>query len=266
MEQALYITTVDKLRRYWTDDFNRVYFGQEFCQRLLPAPEAVRDAGVFAREHAVPLTLVTPYVTDTGMRSLERVLTVCADNDSGAEVVCNDWGVLHLLRTEFPQLQPVLGRLLNKQKRGPRIMNIIDKVPAPTRDYYRRSNLDVPAAGSFLRRQGIGRVEFDNLLQGLDFSGADPDLQRSLYLPFACISTTRFCLTALADSEADETTVGVLPCTQPCQRFGFTLVNPVMRVPLLRRGNAVFLINDHIPDAVGQGAVDRLVIQPEIPL
>ena len=266
MEQALYITTIDNLRRYWSDDFNRIYFGQEFCQRLLPAPETVRAAGVFARAHAVPLTLVTPYVTDAGLSAVERVLAVYADSGSGTEVVCNDWGVLHLLRRDFAGLEPVLGRLLNKQKRGPRIMNIIDKVPSPTRDYYRRSNLDVPAAVSFLRRQGISRVEFDNLLQGLDFSGADPAVRRSLYLPFAFVSSTRFCLTALADSEADETTVGVLPCSQPCQRYGFTLVNPVMRVPLLRRGNTVFVINDRIPEAVVQGEVDRLVIQPEIPL
>ncbi len=70
-------------------------------------------------------------------------------------MVVNDWGVLQLLRSEYPEFKPVLGRLLNKSKRGPRIMNIFDQIPPETQDYFQGSNLDVPAAVRFLKQQGI---------------------------------------------------------------------------------------------------------------
>jgi hypothetical protein len=38
-----------------------------------------------------------------------------------------------------------------------------------------------------------------------------------------------------------------------------------MRVPLLRKGNAMFYVNDNVPDNLADGQFDRIVVQPEIP-
>ncbi len=62
---------------------------------------------------------MTPFVTNRGLEQLEELLPVLAQTLPDAEVVVNDWGVLQLLRSEYPELKPVLGRLLNKSKRGP---------------------------------------------------------------------------------------------------------------------------------------------------
>jgi hypothetical protein len=109
-------------------------------------------------------------------------------------------------------------------------------------------------------------VELDNLLQGIDLDGTDNGIHTSLYLPFAFISTTRFCLTANCEDETKKEYVGVFPCNKECQRYTFTLVNPVMTVPLVRKGNTMFFMNDTLPDAVTKRQVDRIVIEPEIPL
>ena len=53
--------------------------------------------------------------------------------------------------------------------------------------------LSIPAIQQFLLANAIERVEFDNLLQGLNLNGITSDLHLSLYLPFAYITTTRFC-------------------------------------------------------------------------
>jgi hypothetical protein len=39
-----------------------------------------------------------------------------------------------------------------------------------------------------------------------------------------------------------------------------------MTLPLVRKGNTVFFMNDTLPEAVTKLQVDRIVIEPEIPL
>lgn len=264
MEQALYISHTEGLR-YLTADFTRLYFGVEFCERLLPTRAGLAAAIETVRERDLDFTFMTPFVTNQGLDLLERLLPVLAGSLPEAEVVVNDWGVLQLLRSEYPDCKPVLGRLLNKSKRGPRIMNILDRVPAETKNYFQGSNLDAPAAVRFLRKQGIERVEFDNLLQGLALEGSDPELHKSLYLPFAVISATRFCLTANCDDPLKTDAIGIFPCSKQCLDYSFNLYNPVMNLPLIRRGNAVFFVNEQIPEIISRQQVDRIVVQPEIP-
>jgi hypothetical protein len=263
MKQTLFISNPSGLK-YYQRDFTRIYFGQEFCERLLPSKDELEKVCDFSEKEGVPLTLVTPYVTDKGLTKLEKLIEFFAKKMPKAEIVFNDWGVFQFIEENFPELKPVLGRLLNKQKRGPRITNIIDQVPKETRDYYTGASLDVSATAGFLKKKGIMRVEFDNLLQGLDMSGLDKEIKRSLYLPYLFISTTRFCLTA--NCESGDSGVGVMPCHHECQKYTFNLNNSVMKRPLIRRGNTIFAINDNIPEAVSTGEVDRIVIQPEIPL
>jgi hypothetical protein len=263
MDQALYISKLSSIK-YFQNDFTRIYFGQEFCERLLPQKTDLENIIAFSSDNNVPLTLVTPYVTDKGLLKLEKLIAFFAQKMPKAEIVFNDWGVFQFIQENFPELKPVLGRLLNKQKRGPRITNIIDQVPKETREYYTGASLDVSATAGFLKKKNIFRVEFDNLLQGLDMSGLDKEIKRSLYLPYLFISTTRFCLTANCD--VGDTGVGVMPCHHECQKYTFNLNNPVMKQPLIRKGNTIFAINDNIPETVPKGEVDRIVIQPEIPL
>jgi hypothetical protein len=197
---------------------------------------------------------------------VEKLLDIVSSRAESPEVVFNDWGVYHMLARQFQSAQPVLGRLLNKIKRGPRIMNIIDQLPSACRSYYTGSNLDVPECAAFLTEKGIRRAEFDNVLQGTDFERIDSRIRRSLYMPYAVVSTTRFCLTAGCADPGRAGRVGIFNCSRECEQVSFTLHNPVMGRPLLRRGNTVFFMNESIPEAVPRRLVDRIVIAPEIPI
>jgi hypothetical protein len=265
MEQCLYISESAALQQYVPGDFTRLYFGTEFCERLLPSRNDLSAAIGLAGERGQAFTFMTPFVTNKGLENLEVLLQVLARRLPDAEVVVNDWGVLQLLRSKYPDLKPVLGRLLNKSKRGPRIMNILKQIPAETRKYFQGSNLDVPAAVRFLRQQGIARVEFDNLLQGLDIEGSDPALHKSLYLPFAFVSATRFCLAANCDDSEKINAIGVFACGRQCLDYSFNLHHPVMTLPLIRRGNAVFFMNETLPEPAVLRQFDRIVVQPELP-
>lgn len=265
MEQALFISKLRNLK-YFTKDFTRIYFGQEFCERLMPDKKKLKNMLSFIDKEDLNFTFVTPYVTNHGLMKLEPILTFINKKRPGSEIVFNDWGVFQYIKDECNELIPVMGRLLNRMKRGPRIMNIFDQLSESTKKYYQSSNLDVPYVEAYLRDQNIYRVEFDNLLQGLNLNGTDIKIKKSLYLPFAFISTTRFCLSAHCDKLEYFDYVGIFPCAQECQRYTFNLLNPVMSVPLIRKGNTIFFLNENIPDVVEKHQIDRIVIQPEIPI
>lgn len=265
MEQALYIAKTAHVR-YWKADFTRLYFGMEFCERLLPAASQLKKALTFARDNNLAFTLVTPYVTDKGLNKVETLITILSETKPDSELVFNDWGVFHLLREKKYPLKPVLGRLLNKMKRGPRIVHLKNLIPETSLDYFMTPGLSIPAIQRFLLTNTIERVEFDNLLQGLNLGGITPELHLSLYLPFAYITTTRFCLLS-SSAGSDEMKIGVSPCKKECQNHAFSLWNPVMTVPLIRKGNTIFFSNETIPGRqLEEKSIDRIVVQPEIPL
>jgi hypothetical protein len=265
MEQAVFIAKVDHLK-YCDENFTRLYFGNEFCERLIPSKEQLEKVLDCTEKRDLAFTMVTPYVTNKGLKKLEAVISFVAAKKPQSELVFNDWGVLQFVKQERLPVTPVLGRLLTKMKRGPRLMNILNRVPETTGSYFQKSNLNVPDVTNFLKDHGIFRVELDNLLQGIDLDGTDKEIRKSLYLPFAFVTTTRFCLSANGADSEKKTYIGVFPCKKECQTQTFHLDNPVMRLPLLRKGNTIFFTNDTIADVIKKKQVDRIVIEPEIPI
>ncbi|MCX5886409.1 MAG: hypothetical protein NT096_10955 [Proteobacteria bacterium] len=265
MEQALFISKVDNLKYFEdTDEFTRLYFGMEFCERLIPDEDNLKKVISFVNEKKIGLTLVTPYVTEDGLERVERLLKTLVELKPDSEVVFNDWGVFQVMEERYQSLIPVLGRMLNKMKRGPRLMNVIDKIPQESVRYYRTPGISVPGVREFLLKKRIGRVEFDNLLQGVDLERCGDEIKKTLYLPFAYITTTRLCLTALCDRPDKVKEVGITPCGHECQRYTFYLKNPIMITNLIRKGNTIFFSNEDIPDNLKM--FDRVVIEPEIPI
>jgi hypothetical protein len=239
MEYAIFASKVEHLK-YCDDNFSRLYFGNEFCQYLLPTVLDMEHVLDFAR--SLNFTLVTPYVTDEGLAALKSVLDLVSQRKSESEVVFNDWGVLSILRDQYPSLEPVMGRLLNKMKRGPRLVTVLNCMTEDSIEYFRSSNL--------------------NVFQGIAFDFGEMEL--SLYMPFAYVTTTRACLVNACDIPEKRDLVGIFPCQQECQKYTFYLESEVMPVTLVRRGNTVFFRNEEIPQ--GFGRVSRVVIEPEIPM
>lgn len=262
MEQAVFISkTVDL--SYVTQKYTRLYFGNEFCQRLIPCLSDFKLISEFVSKRKMDFTLVTPYVTDDGLRRLAPVFRYVIDHFDAPEIVINDWGVFKLVKDEFNYSNLVLGRLLTKQKRGPRLLNIKEKAPQEMFQHFEQSNVDVPVLTEYLSANGIKRVELDNLLQGLDRE--ESMLKASLYLPFGYITTTRFCLTASCESR--KKSLRTIPeCNKECRKYTFRLKHKSMPVDLYLKGNSQFFKNERVPDNLECLAIDRLVYQPEIPI
>ena len=91
IEKAIFISNTKNLG-YVTHAYSRLYFGIEFCERLIPSREELSAAIEFAGRNKMDFTFVTPFVTDNGMEKLARLLDCFSGDQRGSEIVINDWG------------------------------------------------------------------------------------------------------------------------------------------------------------------------------
>lgn len=259
MQRALYVTRLTDLDQA-DGRFDRLYFGAEFCQHRLPAPAVIVRAREAAVKRGWAFSLMTPYVTNTGLAQLEALLPLLTEGD---EVIVNDWGVLDWVAREWPQLCVVLGRLLTKQKRGPRLLNVLDKTPPEMLSHFRRSNVDIPQFSDFLTGEmRVARYELDNPLQGLE---RRPDVRASLYTPWMYVSTTRLCLVNHCENRT-QSLRAIFATDHACQKHQFTLTHENMPAVLHLVGNTIFVENETLPENLDALGIDRLVVQPRPPM
>ena len=261
----------------WLDGlpaFDRIYFGVEFCQHLLPTERDVRAAAGLCRERDLGLTLVTPYGTDALLPKLERLLEAADAPD--LEVLVSDWGVLQSLQDGSSSGRPVLGRLLNRMIRDPRVPAVershLGGDPPP--DSWRLSSLGSRSFRALLDRLGVERVESDVPPQGLHpLAGDGPRV--SVWLPFGAVASGRICSAHALGRPAEERFVPPDRCEAPCRRFEATLRPPWLQeqaTRLLLKGNTHFYRLDDtglqaaLAWARGDAAVDRIVACPDLPM
>ena len=258
MERAVLLATVPV--GGIPEGYERVYLGNEFCERNLPTPKELTRGLEAAKDASVPLTLVTPYLTDTGLSKVRKLLDILP---SGSEVVFNDWGLLASLNDHVP----IMGRILTYQRRGPRLINVIERLPEEAQAYLRDSPLSQESYRQFLHERGVTRAEFDNPLQGIGFSLSEDKapLKGSIYTPWVYVTTTRLCLSRACTKPEARDELGILPCERECRDLAFTLTHKSMPLPLLLRGNTVFYRNEKTPRDLGDRGFDRMVVQPAPP-
>ncbi|MHB8156742.1 MAG: hypothetical protein ACYDEQ_05055 [Desulfocucumaceae bacterium] len=256
--------------------FSRLYFGQEFCERLMPTAEDLAEAIYASREKKLAFTLVTPYVTEGGLEKAEILLSKLVELQPRCEVVANDWGLLYLLRRKYPTLEPVMGRLINKACRDPRIASHIKESPSDTLKMYSRCSASNPYMKSLLNILKVKRIEIDNLPQGLDDSLPGRGYLLSLYVPYGFISTGSICLTGSWGQKRDKKfRTSEKSCSRLCRYYSLEMRDLRGQVDnknnswrVFQKGNTVFyqqlegFLDKGLTWARDNGA-DRVVYQPE---
>lgn len=288
MERAVFITKISNLK-YVNDKYTRIYFGNEFCERLIPSILDIKMMLSYISNKGLFFSFVTPFVTDKGLNRIEMLLKFLNKEKVHCEVVINDWGVFYLINQKYPEFTPVLGRLLTKQKRCPILINLLKRekkmmrfqkdasnnhyiifqkiLPLDLDPYYKGSNVSsVPIIHNFLSRQSVRRIELDNTIHGLFLELPTDKIAVSIYHPYVYISTTFFCPTADCDQEK-KSSWKIKPCNKQCQRYVFKLRHKTMPKAIFLRGNTKFYKNSKLSiKELESKHIDRLVYSPEIPL
>jgi hypothetical protein len=287
VEQAIFITRVADLK-FVNSKYDRIYFGNEFCERLIPSARELSDVAGYCREHGLGLSLVTPYVTRRGLEALDRLFSWLRKNKMTCEVVINDYGVLDVLNKEYPEFTLVLGRLLTKQKRDPRIvrlnktlglqreflslpeedvLEIFTRAPKALLAHFQEANISVPIIQEFLKEYQIVRAEIDNLLQGIRLCVPQKGLGVSLYFPYGYIATSRLC-PALPFHKSHQFSRRILTCKKECRDLCWRLKNAYFPTVVYKVGSTIFFKNEKTPSLKELTAlgINRLVYQPKIPI
>ena len=259
-------------------EFLRVYWGCEFCETLIPGAASTARLAELARDKGLAWSLVTPYVTDRGLDRIGLLLARLPRELHPDEVVVNDWGVLRWLRREQAHIRPVLGRLMNKMIRDPRVASHLDDPRAPREavDALRGFSISAGSYRKFLEEKQVGRVEIDNPLQGLAVDFTAQEIPASIYLPFGYVTTGRTCLPGSLGMPPAEKFSHLGQCGRECGGTVLELKNT--RSPfetdrglrLYQRGNTIFYFQPPAQAAAGLEAaagcgVDRVIWQPELP-
>ena len=260
---------------------SRLYFGQEFCEYLIPSLAELEEAYAMAQQREWQFTYVTGYVTDAGLAKTRRNLEFLAEQDAPCEVVVNDWGVLAVIARELPQLQPVLGRMMIKQQRMARFSRVAfppvnleqidaleEEIQANQLRVLRGLHFVVRRYREELQRLRVRRLDLDIVPQGVDLPPDAWGFGVSCYFPWSYVTCGRNCLTASVNDPWREYVVVEGTCARPCRTLNRSTQLEKFGSRIAQRGNAVFVANTRYADhyLTGELPVDRVVLEPYIPI
>lgn len=264
-------------------EFSRLYFGQEFCQNLIPPPNEIEQSYYYSKQFGWEYTYVTGgYLTDAGINKVRANLERLREIGAATEVVFNDWGVLRMLRRDYPEFTPVLGRILNKQTRlglftvpsnDLPILNInlqtpVEQIRENQLEAYADISLSNPEYLKRLHEWGIKNVDLDIVPQGVKRPEDGWGLNLGFYYPWGFIATGRSCPTAGTIDPVRTYQMKDEPCPRPCRRYNCTPNVQPGEVPMFQRGPALMMFHSDyaIPYFQGKVKFERFIYEPYVPL
>ena len=209
MKTIKFINNIKNFNKYKKE--KHIYFGSETCEKKLFRLNDLKN--IVSKNNKQKITLVFPYLTPKYFDEVKKMFPfISLHRNIFCEVVFNDWGTFILI-SQYKNLKPVLGRLLNKQRKDPIVQNILDNtqpkmkfivennkqilitaksVPKTLIKYFQHTFLDVSFVQDFMLKNNINRYELDLLPWGTKLN-INKKIKLSIYYPYVAVSTTRYC-------------------------------------------------------------------------
>ena len=261
IDEIGFVHTLEELKTVANN--TRIYFGHEFCAYMLPSLNEINDIMRIAEHKNIGLTFVTPYVNESDLAKVKRLLEKIYKKYRYIEVVVNDWGIMNYIKENY-DYEIILGRLLTKQKRGyfisnknMEIMSIENlKLSKYDIEYLKSSILDNAYLSQYLGNIGVKRVGIDNLLIGLNNNKTRFSVD--LYFPYCYLTTSNYCRTYLINKGIKRFERVANNCERYCleDRRNITIAER----EIILKGNTQFYKNDKMPSNLNRFNVDRIII------
>ncbi|TDW06134.1 hypothetical protein B0G66_101569 [Bacillus badius] len=232
---------------------SRIIFGSEFCQHRLPTVRAVNKALDYCWKNGLEFSFATSYMHEEKFQELADILAVLNEqvkkHEKNIEIIVNDWGVYFYTKKRFPELDLVIGRLLNKSIRDPRVAHYYNESNAPEegKEFFKKTGLFSQSFRQFLGNGRVTGFEFDQLIQGNSLSEEEAEQTIGLHFPFGCTASGSACMVGFIDQNKADKFRGDPECKQQCQRYVFELKNKRhldMRNRVFQKGNSAFYSHD----------------------
>lgn len=255
----------------------RVYYGNEFCEFLLPTVEELTSFFLKASKMGLKVSLLTPIVTDVGVNRLRPLLTFLNREYPGTEIICNDWGVILWLKEEFQKLICISGRLINRMVKDPRFgkQDFLSFFSHEGLKYLQQTNYTVPVYQEVLNKYKIRRIEIDIAPQGIDMEMTSGLIPISVHIPFSYVTSGRYCLPqALPKITENKFSLKYHKCEKKCLDMCIIMskqIKPInnqlddqqlWKIELYRKGNTIFYLGSNIEEILKKDIFERIVYQP----
>lgn len=244
----------DFLASYWQKNYlthsyfagrtpDRFYIGNQFCHNLFPTEEQLFSIMDKMYSEGSEITLVFSYIREFMLLSvgklLEKVDNWCCIHGVNVEIVVNDWAMAEMLCGKTSRLRPVLGTLLNKRKKDPRM-----KYKSGDTSLFQQNSLNAGFYRDFLAEEfHIHRYEWESC----GYPQELPPGKNSLHLPFYQTNTSQYCPLYALCTTGDR---GIQQLAEHCPKFceKYALLYPE-HLHMAGRYNSLFGVDKTLPES-----------------
>lgn len=241
---------------------NRLYIGNQFCPHLIPDQELLSALLEKAQSEQLAVTVVFSYMREEQIAHTGKLFAQlahwCRKMHSQLEIVANDWGMLSLLKPYRDCLLPVMGVLLNKRRKDPRMQY---KIGLGDGKALRENPLNSDFYREYLKKTyGIVRFEQEACGYGI----ALPPGKNSIHLPYYQTNTSQYCpLYARCHEGSRGRQKEIKDCPQYCREYVFSYPDHLRMVgcynSLFAYDREILSEESRLPYDLSHGA-DRIVL------
>lgn len=229
---------------------NRLYIGNPYCRHLFPSEENFRLIAEKAKAEALELSIVSAELRSYSVEFAD--LQIALAKEWNAELVVNDWGMLQRASKALEPGQIVLGAVLNRRRKDPRMAYKAGL--AGREELLARNNLNDPLWIAFLHKLGVERFEFESCALPLQ----TPPGQHSLHFPFYQTNMSLWCpIRALCLHGDRGAQMDASSCSHYCERN--YLIYP-QHLKLLGRWKALLALDEDLCVLNDSSQFDRWVL------
>lgn len=240
--------------KFFDKEISHVYIGNDFCVNLFPNEEMLIKLINQAYEEKLGITISYPPLVQQRLEQTKAMIKIlekfCEEKQTSIELVINDWGMVQLLKEEEIEcFKLVLGRLLNKRKKDPRMKNRMGY--EKYKNEFGRNNLCSEPFGKIMDKCLIKRCEFE----ANQFFNEIPDGNHTLHFPFYQTNTASNCL-IYANCKNKSVIQQEYPehCPHYCSEFYFSFPK---HLDVIGKNNSLFVFDKNI--FLEQKIIDRYV-------
>lgn len=117
----------NSLTGHWLSlqSLERIYIGNAFCPLLSPKEDVLFALMEKAYRNGLEITLTASWIRDEQLDKVERLLNKvekwCREREKVIEIQVNDWALADMLKGRRTWLKPLLGIMLHKRRKDPRM-------------------------------------------------------------------------------------------------------------------------------------------------